>query len=814
MHPARDLFSYRKHWAYRFGPAPFLPMSRAEMDELGWDSCDIIIVTGDACVDHPSFGMAIVGRVLETQGFRVGILAQPDWHSTRDFMKLGRPNLFFGITGGNMDSMVNRYTSDRRIRSDDAYTPHGVAGARPDRSVIVYSQRVREAYKDVPVVIGGIEASLRRIAHYDYWSEKVRRSVLMDSKADLLVFGNAERQICEIAHRLAAGKRIEEITDLRGTAFTRKATPDGWIEIDSTTVDTPGPLNPPLDPYAMEPAGRTAAPAMSARPSEPLQRSVAAGATATRSSGLVREAVRGMDAAPGAPRDGFTASSRTDPGDRGDVGAAPERRADVAAVTTGTPLRFHRSLPRNADRAVSVIRLPSFEQVADDPILYAHASRVLHQESNPGNARALVQRHGDIDLWLNPPPIPLTTKEMDAIYELPYQRVPHPSYGSAKIPAYEMIRFSISIQRGCFGGCTFCSITEHEGRIIQNRSEDSVIREIETIRDTVPGFTGVISDLGGPTANMYRIACKSREIEAACRRPSCVYPGICPNLNTDHSSLIRLYRRARELPGIKKVLIASGVRYDLAIESPEYVKELAQHHVGGYLKIAPEAIAEGPLSKMMKPGVGTYDRFKALFDKYSKEAGKEQYLIPYFIAAHPGTTDEDMLELALWLKRNGFRADQVQAFLPSPMATATAMYHSGKNPLRKVTRDSENVVIPKGTRQRRLHKAFLRYHDPNNWPLLREALRHMGRADLIGNGKQHLVPTYQPIGTGRSHEGKRKPRRDEGAKATQPFRTQHTGLPRVPNPVKKAASGPPGGSRSGPRPTNPTSGGARPPRPR
>jgi uncharacterized radical SAM protein YgiQ len=446
-------------------------------------------------------------------------------------------------------------------------------------------------------------------------------------------------------------------------------------------------------------------------------------------------------------------------------------------------LRFHRRIPSNADRDHSVIRLPSFEQVVDDAILYAHASRILHQESNPGNARALVQRHGDTDVWLNPPPIPLTTKEMDAIYELPYQRVPHPSYGNAKIPAYEMIRFSIAIQRGCFGGCTFCSITEHEGRIIQNRSEDSVIREIETIRDSVPGFTGVISDLGGPTANMYRIACKSREIEAACRRPSCVYPGICPNLNTDHSPLIRLYRRARTLPGIKKVLIASGVRYDLATESPEYVKELAQHHVGGYLKIAPEAISEGPLSKMMKPGVGTYDRFKALFDKYSKEAGKEQYLIPYFIAAHPGTTDEDMLELALWLKRNGFRADQVQAFLPSPMATATAMYHSGKNPLRKVTRSSEEVHVPKGIRVRRLHKAFLRYHDPNNWPLLREALRRMGRADLIGNGKQHLVPTYQPIGTGRTHEGKRKPK---GAPAgrTTPFKTQHTGLPRTPRPPK------------------------------
>jgi uncharacterized radical SAM protein YgiQ len=691
MDAARDLFSYRKHWAHRLGPAPFLPMSRTEMDELGWDACDVILVTGDAYVDHPSFGMAIVGRLLESQGFRVGIVAQPDWHSTRDFMKLGRPTLLFGVTGGNMDSMVNRYTADRRIRSDDAYTPHGVSGSRPDRCVLVYAQRVREAYKDVPLVVGGIEASLRRIAHFDYWSEKVRRSVLLDAKADLLVYGNAERQICEVAHRLAAGEAIAEIQDLRGTAFVRRGTPDGWIEIDSTTVDTPGRINPPIDPYAME-TGR-----------EP---------------GIVTMGT--------VPISGDRQSGTRTPGS--ETGTVP---AQV--------VKFYRKVP-NADRARSVVRMPSFEQVAEDPVLYAHASRILHLESNPGNARALVQRHGDLDVWLNPPPIPLTTKEMDAVYELPYQRVPHPMYGRAKIPAYEMIRFSISIQRGCFGGCTFCSITEHEGRIIQSRSEDSVIREIETVRDTVPGFTGVISDLGGPTANMYRLACKSREIESACRRPSCVYPGICPNLDTNHAPLIRLYRRARELPGIKKVLIASGVRYDLATESPEYVKELAQHHVGGYLKIAPEAIGEGPLSKMMKPGVGTYDRFKALFDKYSKEAGKKQYLIPYFIAAHPGTTDQDMLELALWLKRNGFRADQVQAFLPSPMATATAMYHSGKNPLRKVNHASEEVVIPKGLRVRRLHKAFLRYHDPDNWPLLREALRRMGRADLIGSGKQHLVP--------------------------------------------------------------------------
>lgn len=698
MQPAHDLFSHRKYWAARFGVAPFLPMTRAECAALGWDSCDIILITGDAYVDHPSFGMAIVGRLLESQGFRVGILSQPDWQSVDPFRELGRPNLFFGITAGNMDSMVNRYTSDRRIRSDDAYTPGGIAGKRPDRSVIVYSQRAREAYADVPIVIGGIEASLRRIAHFDYWSEKVRRSVLLDAKADLLVYGNAERQIVEIAHRLAAGEAIEGINDLRGTAFTRRAIPDGWVEIDSTHLDTPGPLNPPIDPYAME------------------------------------------------DNAGTRASS------------------DVSTV------RFIRRV-KNADRERSVIRLPAFEQVVDDPVLYAHASRILHLEANPGNARALVQRHGTLDVWLNPPPIPLTTKEMDQIYELPYQRRPHPAYGDAEIPAYKMIRFSVAIQRGCFGGCTFCSITEHEGRIIQSRSEASVLREIETIRDSVPGFTGVISDLGGPTANMYRLACKSREIERACRKPSCVYPGVCPNLNTDHTPLIELYRKARALPGIKKVLIASGVRYDLAIESPEYVKELAQHHVGGYLKIAPEAIGEGPLSKMMKPGVGTYYRFKELFDRYSKEAGKEQYLIPYFIAAHPGTTDEDMLELALWLKKNGFRADQVQAFLPSPMATATAMYHSGKNPLRRVARNSEEVTIPKGLKVRRLHKAFLRYHDPNNWPMLREALRRMGRADLIGPGKHQLIPAWQPPGTGERREGQRA-RSD--VRKHRPFRTQHT----------------------------------------
>jgi uncharacterized radical SAM protein YgiQ len=726
---AAPLFSSSSRVA-GLSPATFLPTSRAEMAALGWQQCDIIIVTGDAYVDHPSFGMAIIGRVLEAQGFKVGIIAQPDWHSTKDFEALGAPRLFFGVTGGNMDSMVNRYTSDRRVRSDDAYTPGGQGGKRPDRCVIVYSQRIRESYKGIPIVVGGIEASLRRIAHFDYWSEQVRRSVLVDAKADLLVYGNAERQIGEIARRMDEGALMADITDLRGTAFLRRGMPAGWVEIDSSELDTPGPLSPPVDPYASEEERRSAlAPATPA-------------ATATTPS--------------------MATTAATDPAAAG--AASRSARAPTAPAVSEKIVKFYRKVP-NAQRERSVIRMPSFEQVSRDPVLYAHASRILHLESNPGNARALVQRHGTQELWLNPPPIPLATADMDAIYELPYARRPHPCYAEAKIPAYHMIRFSVAIQRGCFGGCTFCSITEHEGRIIQSRSEDSVIREIETIRDDVKGFTGVISDLGGPTANMYRLHCKSTAIESACRRPSCVFPGICPNLNTDHAPLINLYRRARALKGIKKVLIASGVRYDLAIESPEYVKELATHHTGGYLKIAPEAIGDGPLSKMMKPGVGSYYRFKELFDKYSKEAGKEQYLIPYFIAAHPGTRDVDMLELALWLKKNGFRADQVQAFLPSPMATATAMYHSSKNPLKRVSRSSEEVVIPKGIKVRRLHKAFLRYHDPDNWPILRDALKRMGRADLIGNGKQHLIPAYQPVGANR-------------AAPMRQFRTQHTGLPK------------------------------------
>jgi uncharacterized radical SAM protein YgiQ len=492
--------------------------------------------------------------------------------------------------------------------------------------------------------------------------------------------------------------------------------------------------------------------------------------------------------------------------------AAKGSKAVKGAVggKTESPLLFqpNPSLPvkgklKVPPRERSVIRLPSYEQVKSDPVLYAHANRVLHLETNPGNARAIVQAHGDgrtaRDVWITPPPIPLTTAEMDLVFDLPYARSPHPIYadengshdGATKIPAWEMIRFSVNIMRGCFGGCTFCSITEHEGRIIQSRSEDSVIREIEDIRDKVPGFTGVISDLGGPTANMYRIGCKSPEIESACRKPSCVYPDVCQNLNTDHSSLIHMYRRARAVKGVKKILIGSGLRYDLAVKSPEYIKELVTHHVGGYLKIAPEHTEMGPLSKMMKPGIGSYDRFKQLFDKFSLEAGKKQFLVPYFIAAHPGTADEDMMHLALWLKSHGFRADQVQTFYPSPMATATAMYHSGRNPLGRVTRESETVDIVRGDRRRRLHKAFLRYHDANNWPLLREALKAMGRADLIGNGKKHLIPFHQPQTDGSYTSVRRKNSTEaagvRGVKTAQPVRSVQPAKSNAP--AKSAGAG-------------------------
>ena len=671
----KGLFSYHKFWAHRFGPAPFLPMSRAEMTALGWDSCDVVLVTGDAYIDHPSFGAAVIGRVLEAQGFRVGVIAQPDWSSAEPFAALGKPNMFFGVTAGNMDSMVNRYTSDRRIRSNDAYTPNDEGGKRPDRAVLVYAQRCREAYREVPVVIGGIEASLRRLAHYDYWSDKVRRSILFDAKADVLVYGNAERAIVEVAHRLAAGKGLGDAREIRGVAVATNAPPDGIAVIDETRL-----------------------------PDDPEER------------------------------------------------VLPPR---------GTP---------------AALELPSYEAVANDRALYAHAARVAHLESNPLNGHPLIQRHGDRLLWASPPPAPLTTAELDGVFDLPYARVPHPAYDGAKIPAWEMIRHSVAILRGCFGGCSFCSITAHEGRVIQSRSEDSIMREIAAIRDSASGFTGVVSDLGGPSANMYRQGCKSPRIEAMCRRLSCLYPWVCENLNTDHGPLIRLYEKARAVKGVKKVLIGSGIRFDLALKSPAYIQALVANHVGGYLKIAPEHSEPGTLALMLKPGIAKFDRFRAMFEAAVKKAGKEFFLVPYVIAAHPGTTDADMLNLALWLKKNGFRVDQVQTFLPAPMALSSAMYYSGYNPLKPVRRvDIAGIATAKGLKQRRLHKAFLRYHDAENWPLLRKTLIQMGRADLIGPGKAHLVPAWQPKGTGLWGEGYRAGRKNGPQKPSAGPREPYSG---------------------------------------
>ncbi|WP_111909993.1 MULTISPECIES: YgiQ family radical SAM protein [Aeromonas] len=698
MQPVTHLFSYPRYWAECYGTAPFLPMSRAEMDKLGWDSCDIVLVTGDAYVDHPSFGMAVIGRMLESQGFRVGIIAQPDWSSKDDFMRLGKPNLFYGVTAGNMDSMINRYTSDKKLRHDDAYTPGDVGGKRPDRATLVYTQRCKEAFKEVPVVIGGIEASLRRIAHYDYWSETIRRSILLDAKADILIYGNAERPLIEVAHRIANGETIETMQDIRGTAVIRKEPLPGWRGVDSSKLDQIGRIDPIMNPY--------------------------------------------MEGAPCSD----------------DEGTAPvEQEAKPVLVQP----------PKQKPWEKTYVKLPAFERVKEDKVLYAHASRILHHETNPGCARALSQAHGDRIIWVNPPAFPLETDEMDGVFGLPYQRVPHPAYGKEKIPAYEMIKTSVNIMRGCFGGCSFCSITEHEGRIIQSRSEESIIKEIEEIRDKVPGFTGVISDLGGPTANMYKLRCKSPKAEQTCRRASCVWPTICPHMDTDHTPTIDLYRKARDVKGIKKILIASGVRYDIAVEDPRYIKELAKYHVGGYLKIAPEHTEEGPLSKMMKPGMGSYYSFKELFDKYSKEAGKQQYLIPYFISAHPGTTDEDMVNMALWVKTNSFKLDQVQNFYPSPLANATTMYYTEKNPLNKVSRQGGDVFVVKGERRRRLHKALLRYHDPAGWPMIREALLEMGKGHLIGNGPNCLVP---PEGRG---EAKAERSINKGLK---PALTRHSAI--------------------------------------
>ncbi|RLT01288.1 MAG: YgiQ family radical SAM protein [Planctomycetota bacterium] len=646
-------------------PRP-LPMTMAEARERGWNELDVVFVTGDAYIDHPSFAMAILGRVLEAAGFRVGIVSQPDWHSCDAWRTFGKPRLFFAISAGNMDSMINHYTANRKVRNDDAYSPGGRIGLRPDRATLGYCQRAREAYSGVPVIAGSVEASLRRLAHYDYWSDKVRRSILLDAKPDLVAFGMGEETILEMARRLDAGQTVRDLRDMRGIAYVLGA----------------------------------------------------------------KESI--------------------------------ERFGDSATSP----------LPKGEGTA-AFLTLPSYEAVVADKPTFAEATKLIHNETNPYNARGLIQFHDKQAVVCNPPCFPISQAAMDAIYALPYTRRPHPSY-KEKIPAFEMIKDSVTIMRGCFGGCTFCSITTHQGRIIQSRSHDSVIGEIETMtRD--PQFKGVISDIGGPTANMYEMRCSRPEVEAKCRRQSCVHPTICKLLGTDHGPLVKLMKDAREVPGIKKVFVASGIRMDLARRSPEYMRELVRHHVGGHLKVAPEHSDTGVLNLMRKPASDDFDKFADVFERESKKAGKTQYIIPYYIASHPGSDLNAMIDLAVFLKRNGYRPDQVQDFIPAPFDVATAMYYTGIDPFTK-----KPVYVAQHLRDRKLQRALMQFFKPENYFEVRKALEQAGRQDLIGPGCDSLIPDKPP------REALENRRKDANSKFRGEF--VHTIPPKGSSPAKGKTS--------------------------
>ncbi|MCC7290601.1 MAG: YgiQ family radical SAM protein [Phycisphaerales bacterium] len=635
---------------HRCDPRP-LPMTRREMDERGWDAVDIVFVTGDAYVDHPSFAMALLGRVLEAEGFRVAILAQPDWHSCEPWRTFGRPRGFFAVSAGNMDSMINHYTANRKVRNDDAYSPGGRIGLRPDRATLAYCHRAREAYKDVPIIAGGVEASLRRLAHYDYWSDTVRRSILLDSKADLLVYGMGESAIVEMARRMAEG------TGRRAKGEAQMAKGEGRMANEEGSPDQP----------------------------------------AIRHSAFsIRQSLRDM------------------------------RGVAYALGAKESP-------PAGAD----VVTLPSYEEVKSDKLKFAQATRRYHLETNPYNAKTLVQRCGDQHVVVTPPRLPESESSMDRYYDLPYTRKPHPSY-TEPIPAHQVIKDSITLMRGCFGGCTFCSITMHQGRIIQSRSKDSILREVNTLASD-PGFKGAVSDLGGPTANMYKMQCLKPEIEAICRRLSCVHPKICPLLGTDHAPLIDVMREARAQRGVKKVLVASGVRMDLARRSPEYMRELTLHHVGGHLKVAPEHTDDKTLALMKKTRPEDFEDFSGQFRDISKRAGRKQYLVPYFISSHPGSTVESMIELAVFLKRNGYRPDQVQDFIPAPMDLATCMYYTGVDPM-----TGKPVHVATKLRERKFQRALLQFFKPANYFTVRRLLLDHGRADLIGDGCDALIPSKPP----------------------------------------------------------------------
>ena len=599
--------------------AAYLPTTREDMDVRGWDQLDILIVNGDAYVDHPAFGSALIGRFLEGRGYRVGMISQPSWKDTADVSRMGAPRLFVGITSGNLDSMLNKLTAQKKVRSEDQYSPGGRTKMRPNRASIVYGNLCRQAFPGVPLILGGIEASLRRIAHYDYWSDSIRRSVLLDAKADMLIFGMGERPVWEVADRLAAGETLEDLRNVRGTAHVLRK--GQWENIEPSRF-----------------------------------------------------------------------------------------------IRDGKP-----------------IFLPSYEQIKESKEQFSQMSGAFQKETNPGNGRPLIQPHAHEAVYLNPPAEPLTTEIMDGLYDLPFTRYPHPSY-DARIPAYETVKHSIVTMRGCFGGCSFCSITEHEGRVIQSRSEESVLREVRALR-RMDGFSGVISDVGGPTANMYQMKCKDERIEKACRRLSCVHPGVCENLVTDHGPLVQLLSKVRKEKGVKKAFIASGVRYDLAELSPEFVEVLAEHHTGGQLSVAPEHVDEKVLDKMKKPGAESYERFAEMFACASEKSGKNQHLVPYYISGHPGSTTQSMIELALYLKKRGLRPRQVQDFIPTPMSMATSMYVTGLDPFTQ-----EPVYVAKGLREKRMQKALLQYWDIPQHDLAREALIKAKRGDLIGSTPHHLIP--------------------------------------------------------------------------
>ena len=620
----------------------FLPISKEDMQERGWEQCDFIIVTGDAYIDHHSFGTAIISRVLEDAGYKVGIIPQPDWHSTDDFMKLGRPRLAFLVNGGNMDPMVNHYTVSKRRREKDLYTPGGKMGARPDRATIVYCNKIREAYKNINIVIGGLEASLRRLAHYDYWDNNVRNSILIDSGADLITYGMSEKQIVEVANALNDGFEAKYIRHINGTTYT----------IDS--------LDEIYGDYKL---------------------------------------------------------------------------------------------------------LPSREEVTKDKMKYAEAFKIQYEEQDPVRGKVLVQKHGDRYVVCNTPEMPLTREELDKVYALPYTKECHPIYDEfGGIAALEEVKFSIVSSRGCFGNCSFCAITFHQGRAVQSRSEASILDEAVEITN-LKDFKGYIHDVGGPTANFRKPACKTQLTIGACKSKQCLTPKPCKNLIVDHSEFLGLLRKIRKLPKVKKAFVRSGLRYDyiMADKDDTFFRELVEHHVSGQLKVAPEHVAANTLKYMGKPSGDTYDRFREKFFKINKQLGKEQYLIPYLMSSHPGSGLNEAIELAEYLRDTKYQPEQVQDFYPTPGTLSTTMFYTGLDPL-----TMEEVYIPRSKEEKAMQRALLQFKNPKNYNIVYDALVKAGREDLIGNGPKCLIRDKNSFGKGNNHSnhksGGRKSRNENSGR--------------------------------------------------